>query len=132
MNFEKTLLILTEKNILPERRKIGYSFRKVRTHSKNETVEHFLTKSLISFLISKTKDSFLTEYEYPNSNRVDVLQVKTDKTLVGYQIESNSYPDYDEKYFPNTLISVIELKKLPENVKNSFKILEDYFKKVIL
>jgi len=83
------------------------------------------------FLINKKKGSVgLSEYEFPNVRYVDVLEITENKEIIGYDIMTDE--DIHKKT-PNKLpIITIDLRKAPEKVKESFKILEDYFKKFIV
>jgi len=136
MNYDRGMLILKEKDVFPYMRFPQYSFlrygwKKIRPHQyKRETFEHFVSKACLGKLILNLGDGLFTEYEYPNCNVIDVLQIKKrTKELIGYQIETGYFK---EKEFYNTDVIVINLKKAPKPVLDAFDILKDYFGRFVV
>lgn len=132
MNFRKGLKILAEKNIAPvmaSNRFLHYGWKKVRSHQfKFESFQHFIAKACVGKLIMSLGDGMVTEYVYPNCDKIDVLQIKKD-SLIGYEI---IYGGGAKEDFHNTDVMVIDLKKAPKEVLESFKILKQYFSKFVI
>jgi len=83
---------------------------------------------MVGKLILKKGDAVITEHEYPDGKQIDVLQIKPNGELIGYQIETGNY---EEKDFLNTDIITIDLRKAPKEVHDAFKVLEEFFKKFV-
>lgn len=130
MDFYRAKQILTKKGVLISNRDLGYGFNKIRSHQhKFESIPHFLSKCIIGKLILKQGDAVITEHEYPDGKQIDVLQIKRNGDLIGYQIETGNY---EEKEFSNTDVITIDLRKAPKEVHQAFKILEKYFRRFIV
>jgi len=130
MNVHKGAWLLKNKNCLVERRDIYYGWNRIRSHSnKFESMEHFISKAVIGKLIIKKEDGMISEHEYPDGKVADILQVKKNGDLIAYQVETGNH---EELEFQDTDTVYIDLRKMPEDVKESFKKLKNYFKRFIV
>lgn len=130
MDYLKARHILLNKKLYAENRNLRYGYGKVRFHQYiHETMEHFLAKAIITKLILKKKHGCLTEHELSDGRTIDVLQVINKNNIIGYEVENSDYKKPDVKGID---IQVIDLRKLPDNVKKAFKTLENYFKDQII
>lgn len=98
-------------------------FNKARPHDKNETMKHFMVKSMLSKLIFNLGDTFLTEYQHL-SRVYDVVQIKG-KEIVIYEVETvrNLKPCGNAKN-----VITIYLKNVPEDLKG----METYLKTILV
>jgi hypothetical protein len=107
-----------------------YGLNRVRIHSSNETIEHFLIKSALTFiLVNKKHHGVITEAEMRNGRCIDVCCIKNEKNIQGYEI-NNGKPD---KIDVNGIDIVdIPLATLPKEVKKGFAIIEKWLEKYIV
>lgn len=92
---------------------LRFCINKVRFHNRYETLEHFITKALLSYiLISKRNQGVVTELEFNNGRKVDVVQVMNSGNLAGYEIES------EKNVKLNAPIDIIEIKL--KNIPSSY------------
>ena len=94
----------------------------------NETLDHWITKSLVFRLLRKLKHDVITEFEITGMGIGDVLDLTTS---VQYEIETVSYSkSVKRKAEQYTRIGVevivIPLKNLPEDIKEREKALKEY------
>jgi hypothetical protein len=129
MDYDRAISILRGSNILAQDRKLEYGMGKVRIHSRFETMEHFITKALVSFIIYQKGGAFMSEAECHNGRVLDILQVTKNKNLVAYEIET----------VHNGKVSVegvdiveVPLKDMPEKAKDGLKELEKWLKQYIV
>ena len=127
-------MILKQKEIFPMLRfpdisQLKYGWCKIRSHQhKFESFPHYISKACLGKLILQAGDGMFTEYEYPDCQVVDVLQIKG-KELIGYQIETG---DFEEKEFHGTDTIIVSLKNAPEDIKECFTKLEKFFKQFVV
>lgn len=125
-------MIMEEMNLIPNNRELKYGWNKIRAHARrNETMEHFLGKSIVGKLILQKNDGMLTEHEFPNCQKADVLQLKMkDKSVTAYQIHhTHEDPEIDVKGVGTIWINI---NKAPQEVKTAFKTMENFFKDFIV
>jgi len=99
----------------------------LKMHS-TETLDHWITKSLLFRILRKLKHDVITEFEITGMGIGDVFDLTTS---VQYEIETTSYSKFiqrrKEDYSRTGVeVIVIPLAKLPENVKEREKVLEEY------
>lgn len=134
MDYNKGMMVLKQKNVFPivrfpDSTWLKYGWKKVRAHqNKQESFQHFISKACLAKLIIQNGDGMFTEYEYPDCQVVDVLQIKG-KELIGYQVETN---DFEEKKFHCTDTIVIDLRKAPKSVMEAFIVLKEYFTRYVV
>jgi hypothetical protein len=137
MEFPEGRTILESKGIFTSVAEMSSSWKKTKSHNFSfESIPHYCSKAFLVCLINKTNKKFntisaMSEYEIPSAKRVDVLQlIGKNKEVVGYEIETGQNNKRSNiKEFP---IITIDLRKAPDKVKESFKILENYFKDFIV
>jgi len=122
MKYEKILFLTRNRGI-----KRTNNINKVLFHSRtNESLEHFIIKAIISFLIfSKRNDGVLTEAEFENGRTIDVLQVKPSGNLIGYEIEGNRHNK--KRDVDNVDIFEINIKDIPKEFIISLRRLYNWF-----
>jgi len=137
MEFQQGKSILSDKKLFTSISELASSWKKTKSHNfRYESFPHYLSKACLICLINKKSERYnpiagLSEYEFPDARCIDALQIiGKNKELVGYEIKT-SY-DNHKKTTNKVPIITIDLKKAPEKVKESFKILEDYFKTFIV
>lgn len=91
---------------------LRFSINKVRFHNKYETLEHFITKAILSYILfSKRNQGVVTELEFNNGRVVDVVGIMKSGNLVGYEVEN----DYSKKLNAPIDILEINLKNIPSS-----------------
>ena len=94
----------------------------------NETLDHWLTKAIVFRLLRRMKHDVVTEFEITGMGVGDILDLTAN---VQYEIETTSYPKYIQDRAKQYIrlgvdVIVIPLKKLPNDLKNREKALEDW------
>jgi len=117
MDYVRAQKILEEADLIIARRDLRYGFNKVRFHSKQETLEHMLTKTVLAFSIFKKGDASITELEIPSGETIDNVQIKNiGGEIIPYEIQSEEEKDKSYKHI------TINLKDMPKEVKEAIKI----------
>ena len=132
MKYLQALMIMEKNNLMPQNRELKYGWNKIRAHSRrSETMEHFIGKAIVGKLIIQQGDGMITEHEFPNCQKADVIQLKMeDKSITAYQIHhTHKDPEIDVK---NVGTIWIDINKAPQEVKTAFKTLENFFKGFIV
>jgi hypothetical protein len=116
MDYRKVELAIRNNGNFNNGRNFRMGLNKIRYHSKNETIEHFMTKAMLGFLIlSKDRGGFVSEAEMVSSRTIDLVQItKEHGNLVGYEIETLK----NEKHFIRGVdIIEIPLTQMPPEAK---------------
>jgi len=132
MKYLQGLMIIEKNNLMPIGREIKYGWNKIRAHSRRtETMEHYLGKAIVGKLILQQGDGMITEHEFQNCQKADVLQLKMkDKSVTAYQIHHTHLdPEINVKGIGTIWI---DINKAPQEVKDSFDTLEKYFRRFIV
>jgi hypothetical protein len=99
----------------------------LRLHS-TETLEHWVTKAIVFRLLRKLKHDVVTEFEVTGMGVGDVFDLTTS---VQYEIETTSYNKFVQRKRENFTragveVIVIPLAKLPKDLKERKKVLEEW------
>ena len=94
----------------------------------NETLEHWITKALVFRLLRKMKHEVVTEFEITGMGVGDVFDLTASRQ---YEVETKNTPKYIrdrlEQYKRIDVdVIVIPLAKLPKDIKELEKALEDW------
>jgi len=94
----------------------------------NETLDHWLTKAIVFRLLRRMKHDVVSEFEITGMGVGDILDLTNS---IQYEIETTSYPKYIHDRAKQYIrlgvdLIVIPLKKLPKNIKDREKALEDW------
>jgi len=129
MDYDRAIVALREGNILAQDRKLEYGMCKVRIHSRFESMEHFITKALVSYIIHQKSGAFMSEAECRNGRVLDILQVTNNKNLVAYEIESVHNTKQDVE---NVDMIEIQLKEMPESARQGILDLSKWLEQFIV
>ena len=99
----------------------------LKMHTK-ETIDHWITKALVFRLLRNMKHNVVTEFEITGMGVGDIFDLTTSTQ---YEIETTSYPKYIRDRAKQYIrigvdVIVIPLKKLPADIKERCKALEDW------
>ena len=123
-NIPKIRKRLSELNILCVGRDIIYGLNKIKCHQKTkETFEHFIIKAAIGKCAMKLDDNIISEYELPTGGSIDILHIKQNSTIA-YEIEGGPTRHYRDIEGVDQID--ISLQKMPQDVKDAIKKLEDW------
>lgn len=112
----------------PERN-ILYSLNRVKLHNRYESLEHFMTKAMLTHLLFKKGKNTISEAEMRDGRTVDTLLICKDGDLVAYEIESIK----DTKPAVKGVDIVdIYLKAMPEEAKTGLLALEKWLEEFIV
>lgn len=129
MDYRIATRLLKEARIVNAFKNYRYGYNKVRPHSRFESLEHFITKAMMSYLIFKKQNAFITEADCRNGRVLDILQITHNKNFVGYEIESknNNKADVDR-------VDIIEipLKNMPNSSKRGLTDLENWLRRYLV
>jgi hypothetical protein len=120
MGFREDAKIIMENGNFNNKRNFIYGYNRIKIHNRYETIEHFITKAMLGFLIfSKGKGSFISEAETISGRVVDLIQITNEhKNLVAYEIES----DKNTKSYIKGVDEVeIRLADMPETSRQGLK-----------
>jgi hypothetical protein len=120
MDYRQAELVIRNNGNFNKGRDFRMGLNKIRYHSKNESIEHFMTKAVLGFLIlSKNKGGFVSEAEMVSSRVVDLVQItEKSKNLVAYEIETEK----NTKHYVNGVDEVeIRLADMPETSRQGLK-----------
>jgi hypothetical protein len=97
------------------------------TKWRSEKLEHFITKSLLFYILRSMKHDVITEFEISGCGVGDVLDLTTSTQ---YEIESEAKPHVVKEklnwYLRNNVdIVFIDLRKVPNNLGERFKYLKE-------
>jgi len=125
MMYDQAVRLLKNNKILAEDRSIKYGLNRIRWHNRNETIEHFISKAMLGFLILKNDKCIITEAECRNARQIDILQINKQGELVGYEIENNKNMKSDVE---SVDMFEIKLKDMPVKAREGMKELEKWLK----
>jgi hypothetical protein len=130
MGFKEVYFIVKNSGIFNDERDLRYSFNKIRIHNKNETIEHFMSKAMLTFLIfSKLGKGVITEADMRCGRQVDVVQFSNAGEITGYEIESNAF---DKTEIKGMDIVEIKLANMPAKAKEGLEELEKWLKEYLI
>jgi hypothetical protein len=116
--------------VLNNERNPLYGINKVKIHSHFETLEHFVSKAILTYLLFKNNNGTITEAEMRNGRSIDVLSVNDNENYVGYELESNGHnskPDVE-----GVDIIEIDLRKMPDTAKKGMNDLMKWLEEFIV
>lgn len=131
MDYRKVELAIRNNGNFNNGRNFRMGLNKIKIHSSNETIPHFISKAMLGFLIfSKDKGGFVSEAEMLNGRVVDVVQItEMHKNLVCYEIETGK----NEKHYVKGADTIeISLSQMPEDAKKGLKSLEEWINTFIV
>jgi len=116
MDAQQVAYIMKNNESLNTRRNVYYGLNRARMHSHGETVEHFMVKAMLTYLIvTKKRCNVITEAEMASGRCVDALQITKNKELVAYEIETNGTNDKED--VKGIDFVEIDLREMPETTK---------------
>jgi hypothetical protein len=120
--------ILNDSGVLASDRDFLHGYNKIRRHSQFESLEHFISKAMLAFLVMKKGKVVITEADMRNGRCIDILQVVKDN-LVGYEIESDkNWKDGVDG------IDIVEVKisEMPIGAREGIKALSRWLQEFII
>ena len=99
------------------------SYNRIKFKSKIcEGLKHYITKCMIGRVIREKDEVFFSEFEAPNTRKIDILHIKKNKEMVGYEIESTRNVKDD---INGVNIITVYVKNIPDNINDIHKYIKD-------